>query len=47
MGYGLWNRSTPFGENGYLIDIGYDFAASSFHILTNDGASGRDILGKE
>jgi hypothetical protein len=47
VGYGLWSRDTPFGENGYLIDVGYDFADSSFHILTTDGAWGRDILGKE
>ncbi len=45
--YGLWSRDTPFGDNGYLIDIGYDFAETSFHILTTDGAFGRDILGKE
>jgi prepilin-type N-terminal cleavage/methylation domain-containing protein len=47
VGYGLWSRDTPFGANGYFIDIGYDFAATSFHILTTDGALGRDILGKE
>ncbi len=47
FGYGLWSRDTPFGDDGYLIDIGYDFAESSFHILTTDGAKGRDILGKE
>ncbi len=45
--YGLWNRSTPWGEDGYYIDIGYDFAETSFHVLTTDGAKGRDILGKE
>ncbi len=44
---GLWSRDTPFGENGYFIDLGYDFAATSFHILTTDGAFGRDFLGKE
>ena len=47
VGHGLWNKGTPFGEDGYLIDVGYDFAETSFHILTNDGAFGRDILGKE
>ena len=47
FGYGLWSRDTPFGDNGYLIALGYDFAESSFHILTTDGALGRDILGKE
>jgi prepilin-type N-terminal cleavage/methylation domain-containing protein len=46
-GYGLWSRDTPFGEDGYMIDLGYDFAETSFHILTTDGALGRDILGKE
>ncbi len=44
---GLWSHDTPFGINGYYIDIGYDFAETSFHILTTDGAWGRDILGKE
>ncbi len=47
VGYGLWSRDTPFGEDGYLIDFGYDFAETSFHILTTGGALGRDILGKE
>ena len=46
-GYGLWSRDTPFGTDGYLIEVGYDFAETSFHILTTDGARGRDILGKE
>ncbi|MHC4415285.1 MAG: type II secretion system protein [Planctomycetota bacterium] len=46
-GYGLWSRDTPFGEDGYMIDVGYDFAETSFHILTTEGALGRDILGKE
>ncbi len=44
---GLWSHDTPFGVNGYFIDIGYDFAETSFHTLTTDGAWGRDILGKE
>jgi hypothetical protein len=46
-GVGLWSRDTPFGENGYLIADGYDFAATSFHILTTDGVLGRDTLGRE
>ncbi|MHC4414934.1 MAG: type II secretion system protein [Planctomycetota bacterium] len=46
-GYGLWSRDTPFGDDGYFIDIGYDFAETSFHILTTEGPLGRDILGKE
>ena len=47
IGYGLWSRDTAFGENGYFIDDGYDFAATSFHILTIDGVRGRDTIGKE
>ncbi|NNM25569.1 MAG: type II secretion system protein, partial [Phycisphaerales bacterium] len=43
-GYGLWSRDTPLGENGYLIDAGYDQAATSFHILTVDGIRGRDVV---
>ncbi|MBT8485858.1 MAG: type II secretion system protein [Phycisphaerales bacterium] len=43
-GWGLWSRDTPFGEDGYLIDLGYDQAATSFHVLTTDGIRGRDIL---
>ena len=27
-GYGLWSRDTPFGEDGYLIEVGYDFLSS-------------------
>jgi type II secretory pathway pseudopilin PulG len=41
-GYGLWSRDTEFGENGYFIDLGYDMAETSFHILTTDGIRGRD-----
>jgi len=47
VGFGLWSRDTPFGDNGYLIADGYDFAASSFHILTIDGVRGRDTVGRE
>jgi type II secretory pathway pseudopilin PulG len=46
-GYGLWSRDTPFGENGWFIAEGYDFAESSFHILTTQGVLGRDTLGRE
>jgi prepilin-type N-terminal cleavage/methylation domain-containing protein len=46
-GYGLWSRDTPFGEDGYLIADGYDFAATSYHVLTIDGVRGRDTLGRE
>jgi prepilin-type N-terminal cleavage/methylation domain-containing protein len=46
-GHGLWSRDTPFGDDGYLIADGYDFAATSYHILTIDGVRGRDTLGRE
>jgi len=46
-GYGLWSRDTPFGEDGYFISDGYDFAETSYHILTIDGVRGRDTIGKE
>ncbi len=46
-GHGLWSRDTPFGLDGYLIEVGYDYAATSFHILTTDGCLGRDFLGME
>ena len=46
-GVGLWSRDTPFGNDGYFIGDGYDFAASSFHILTIEGVRGRDTIGKE
>ncbi|MHC4415286.1 MAG: type II secretion system protein [Planctomycetota bacterium] len=46
-GYGLWSRDTPFQENGYYIPESYDYADTSFHIFTTEGALGRDILGKE
>ncbi|MHC4990231.1 MAG: type II secretion system protein [Planctomycetota bacterium] len=45
-GYGLWSRDTPFGAEGYLSDVGYDFAQTSFHILTIDGIRGRDRVSK-
>ncbi|MHC4415284.1 MAG: type II secretion system protein [Planctomycetota bacterium] len=47
VGYGLWSRDTPFGVNGYMINLSYDYAQTSFHILTTEGALGRDILGRE
>ena len=46
-GYGLWSRDTPFGEDGYFIPDGYDFAETGFHILTTEGVRGRDTLGTE
>jgi hypothetical protein len=45
-GYGLWSRDTPFGADGYLSDIGWDFAQTSFHILTTGGIRGRDRLAR-
>jgi prepilin-type N-terminal cleavage/methylation domain-containing protein len=46
-GEDLWTRDTPFGADGYLIPASYDFADSSFHILTTEGVRGRDTLGSE
>ena len=46
-GVGLWTRDTTFGDDGYLHADGYDFAATSFHILTTEGVLGRDTLGRE
>ncbi len=31
--------------NGYFIDDGYDFAETSFHMLTIGGVRGRDTIG--
>ena len=33
-------------SDGYFIDVGYDFASTSFHILTTQGIRGRDKLGQ-
>jgi prepilin-type N-terminal cleavage/methylation domain-containing protein len=46
-GYGLWSRDTPFGDDGYLIQCGYDWSDTSFHVLTIDGILGRDTLNTE
>jgi hypothetical protein len=46
-GVGLWSRDTTFGDDGYFISDGYDFAATSYHILTIDGIKGRDVIGAE
>ena len=43
-GVGLWCRSTPWGLDGGNIGAGYDFADTSFHVLTTQGIKGRDIL---
>ena len=45
--YGLWSRDTPFGDDGYLISDGYDFADTSYHVLTINGIRGRDTLGSQ
>ena len=44
---GLWSRDTPFGQGGYFILDAYDFAETSYHILTTRGIRGRDTVGKE
>jgi prepilin-type N-terminal cleavage/methylation domain-containing protein len=46
-GVGLWTRDTPFLEDGFFIPEAYDFVETSYHILTTDGARGRDTVGKE
>ena len=46
-GVGLWSRDTSLQEDGYLISDGYDFADTSYHILTIDGARGRDTTGTQ
>ena len=50
--FGLWSIDTPFGGGydpgnggGYFMDFAYDFTSTSYHILTTDGALGRDTLG--
>ncbi|MHC4992682.1 MAG: type II secretion system protein [Planctomycetota bacterium] len=45
-GHGLWSRDTPFGGDGYFIELSFDFATTSFHILTTDGIRGRDRVGR-
>ena len=37
-------RCHPFGSGGFFIFDGYDFTATSFHILTVDGIRGRDTV---
>ncbi len=44
--WGLWSQDVDRWQiDGYLSEIGYDRAQTSFHILTTDGILGRDILG--
>ncbi len=40
----LWSRDTPFGHDGYFIGSAFDFAETSYHILTVDGIRGRDTV---
>jgi prepilin-type N-terminal cleavage/methylation domain-containing protein len=46
-GHGLWSRDTSFSTDGFFIADGYDFAATSYHILTIDGVRGRDTTGAQ
>ncbi len=46
-GVGLWTRDTSFLEEGFFIEEAYDFVDTSYHILTTNGARGRDTVGKE
>jgi hypothetical protein len=41
---GLWSRDTPLGEDGYFGAFAVDGTRVSHHILTTDGALGRDRL---
>jgi prepilin-type N-terminal cleavage/methylation domain-containing protein len=53
---GTWSKDTPLGgdyedgaTNGYWMGNGgpgFDWACTSFHILTRDGIKGRDIVSK-
>ncbi|MHC4991308.1 MAG: type II secretion system protein [Planctomycetota bacterium] len=45
-GHGLWSRDTGMGSDGYFIAEGYDFASTSFGILTTNGIRGRDKLAR-
>ena len=46
-GVGLWTRDTSFLTDGFFILEAYDFVETSYHILTTEGARGRDTVGKE
>ena len=46
VGWGLWSRDTPMSNDGYFIPEGYDFASTSFHILTTRGIRGRDRISR-
>lgn len=44
---GLWSKDSPLGTSGYFMNEAYDFAETSFHILTVDGILGRDRFGEQ
>lgn len=44
--WGLWSKDTPWEENGYFSEYGYDQAETSYHILTTGGIRGRDVSGE-
>ncbi len=46
-GVGLWTKDTTFGDDGYFISDAYDHSKTAYHILTVDGARGRDTIGRE
>jgi len=43
-GAGLWSRDTAFGNDGYLIELGFDGSDLSHHVLTTEGILGRDTI---
>ena len=53
-GVGLWSKDVPgvggvyddWGTGGYFSTYAWDYASTSFHILTTEGIKGRDIVGK-
>lgn len=40
---GLWNRNTPFGDNGYFQEAATDWMDVSVLALTEGGSNGRDL----
>ena len=43
---GLWSRDTQWGANGYYGELSYaTLVNTSFHVLTTDGITGRDVMG--
>ena len=47
QGMGLWTNHTTFQDDGYFISDAYDFSETGYHILTTEGAKGRDTIGRE